>query len=114
MNLNYTRSWFQTPNTYDNLNVQNVISGGRAPNRFAGVGNTDQNSKIETFDITQPIHAFSARKRCSIRGLRSPGCVQLLPQRQSLGRSRSSQPANLVHLTVPDAHQCWPAHRFFL
>ena len=28
LNLNYTRSWFQTPNSYDNLNVQNVISGG--------------------------------------------------------------------------------------
>ena len=26
-NLNYSRSWFQTPNAYDNLNVQNVISG---------------------------------------------------------------------------------------
>src|SRR5271168_2037367 len=28
LNLNYSRSWFQTPNSYDNLNVQNVISGG--------------------------------------------------------------------------------------
>src|SRR6202035_285911 len=26
LNLNYTRSWFQTPNTFDNLNVQNVVS----------------------------------------------------------------------------------------
>ena len=26
LDLNYSRSWFQTPNTYDNLNVQNVIS----------------------------------------------------------------------------------------
>ena len=52
LNLNYTRSWFQTPNTYDNLNVQNVISGGATANPVIGnVGNTDQRAKIETYDI---------------------------------------------------------------
>ena len=52
LNLNLSRSWFQTPNTYDNLNVQNVISGGSSPNPvFGNVGNTDQRSKIDTFDI---------------------------------------------------------------
>ncbi|HZD49251.1 MAG TPA: TonB-dependent receptor [Silvibacterium sp.] len=52
LNLNYSRSWFQTPNAYDNLNIQNVISGGSSPNPvFGNVGNTDQKSKIETFDI---------------------------------------------------------------
>ena len=28
LDLNYSRSWFQTPNAFENLNVQNVISGG--------------------------------------------------------------------------------------
>jgi hypothetical protein len=52
LNLNYSRSWFQTPNAYDNLNVQNVVSGGAGPNPvFDNVGNTDQRSKIQTFDI---------------------------------------------------------------
>jgi hypothetical protein len=52
LNLNYSRSWFQTPNSYDNLNVQNVISGGGSANPiFGNVGNTDQRSKIGTFDI---------------------------------------------------------------
>jgi hypothetical protein len=52
LNLNYSRSWFQTPNSYDNLNVQNVISGGASANPvFGNVGNTDQRSKIETFNI---------------------------------------------------------------
>ena len=52
LNLNYSRSWFQTPNTYDNLNVSNVVSGGTGPDPvFDNVGNTDQKSKIETFDI---------------------------------------------------------------
>ncbi|MEA2260405.1 MAG: hypothetical protein QOJ51_3230, partial [Acidobacteriaceae bacterium] len=52
LNLNYSRSWFQTPNAYDNLNVSNVVNDGSGPNPvFANVGNADQKSKIETFDI---------------------------------------------------------------
>jgi hypothetical protein len=43
MNLNYSRSWFQTPNSYDNLNVLDQFGNN--------VGNADQHSKIETFDI---------------------------------------------------------------
>jgi Carboxypeptidase regulatory-like domain len=53
LNLNYSRSWFQTPNAYDNLNIQNVISGGSGANPiFGNVGNTDQRSKIGTFNIS--------------------------------------------------------------
>jgi hypothetical protein len=52
LNLNYTRSWFQTPNTFDNLNVMNVVSGGSGSNPvFGNLGNTDQRTKIGTFDI---------------------------------------------------------------
>jgi Carboxypeptidase regulatory-like domain len=52
LNLNYSRSWFQTPNSYDNLNVENVIAGGTTATPTLGdVGNTDQRSKIQTFDI---------------------------------------------------------------
>ena len=52
LNMNYSRSWFQTPNTYDNLNVQNVVSGGTSANpTFGAVGNADQRSKIGTFNI---------------------------------------------------------------
>ncbi len=52
LNVSVSRSWFQTPNTFDNLNVQNVLSGGTttAP-VFGNVGNADQRSKIVTFDI---------------------------------------------------------------
>ena len=42
-NFQYTRSWFQTPNTYDNLNV--IGPDGN------NVGNTDQRSQIGTFNI---------------------------------------------------------------
>lgn len=62
LNLNYSRSWFQTPNAYDNLNIFNVVSGGTSDSPvFANVGNTDQHSKIETFNIAPTYtHLISA------------------------------------------------------
>jgi hypothetical protein len=52
LDMNYSRSWFQTPNSFDNLNVQNVVSGGDSASPvFANVGNTDQLSKIGTFNV---------------------------------------------------------------
>ncbi len=59
LDLNYSRSWFQTPNSYDNLGVQNVMDGGSeagggasANPNFVNVGNADQRSKIGTFNIS--------------------------------------------------------------
>lgn len=46
LDLNYSRSWFQTPNTFDNLEV-----GVTDPVTGAPLAPTDQHSKIETFDI---------------------------------------------------------------
>ena len=52
LDLNYSRSWFQTPNAFDNLNVENVLSAGSSANPvFGNVGNTDQRSKIDTYNI---------------------------------------------------------------
>jgi hypothetical protein len=52
INFNYSRSWFQTPNAYDNLNVSNILSGGTGANPvFGNVGDADQRSKIGTFNI---------------------------------------------------------------
>ncbi|KAA6460130.1 TonB-dependent receptor [Acidobacteria bacterium AB60] len=53
LDFNYSRSWFQNPNTYDNLNVQNVVAAGTsAAPLIASVGNTDQRSQISTFNIS--------------------------------------------------------------
>ena len=53
IDFNYSRSWFQTPNAFDNLNVQNVLSGGTSANPvFGSVGDADQRSKIGTFNIS--------------------------------------------------------------
>ena len=52
VNLNYSRSWFQSPNDYDQLNVSNVVSGGTGPSPvFDNVGDADQRSKIGTYNI---------------------------------------------------------------
>ncbi|MGA2671649.1 MAG: TonB-dependent receptor [Terracidiphilus sp.] len=53
LDLNYSRSWFQTPNSYDSLNVENVVGGGTSASpTFANVGNADQHSKIGTINIS--------------------------------------------------------------
>jgi len=55
LNFGYTRSWFQTPNTFDSQfatpwNGVVVNDGGRDPNGNI-VGPTDQRSQIQTFNI---------------------------------------------------------------
>jgi hypothetical protein len=53
LDLNYSRSWFQTPNSFDSLSVQNVIAGGAsATPLFGSVGDADQRSQIGTFNIS--------------------------------------------------------------
>jgi len=61
VDLNYSRSWFQNPNSYDNLNVDNVISGGATANPVFGViGNTDQRSQIRTVNVAPTYtHVFN-------------------------------------------------------
>jgi hypothetical protein len=55
VNLGYTRSWFQTPNSFDAQNATawngvTVANGGLDPNGDV-VGAADQRSQIKTFDI---------------------------------------------------------------
>ena len=55
LNLGFTRSWFQTPNTFDQQNAIAwsglvVDNGGLGPNGLP-VGPTDQRSQIRTFNI---------------------------------------------------------------
>ncbi len=55
LDLNYSRSWFQTPNAFQNVNVTNVTAGGTDTNpalvTLGNVGSTDQRSKIGTYNI---------------------------------------------------------------
>ncbi len=55
LNLGFTRSWFQTPNSYDAENATAwsgliVNTGGLGPNGLP-VGSEDQRSKIDTFNV---------------------------------------------------------------
>lgn len=55
VNLGYTRSWFQTPNSFDAQNATAwsgavVDNGGLGPNGIV-VGGADQRSQIKTFNI---------------------------------------------------------------
>ena len=55
LNFEFTRSWFQTPNTFDSQDATPwngvvVANGGRDPNGNL-VGPTDQRSQIKTFNI---------------------------------------------------------------
>ena len=56
LNLGFTRSWFQTPNSFDQQNATAwnglvVDNGGLGPNGLP-VGPTDQRSQIKTFNIS--------------------------------------------------------------
>jgi hypothetical protein len=63
VNLGFTRSWFQTPNSYDNLNI-----GVLGPNGNP-VGPTDQRSKIDTFNIAPSwTHTLSPNSLFTLSG----------------------------------------------
>ncbi len=51
LNLGFTRSWFQTPNSFDNVNVGVTAPAGNALGLSGLVGPTDQRSQIKTFNI---------------------------------------------------------------
>ena len=63
LNLGFTRSWFQTPNSYDNLNI-GVLGPDGNP-----VGPTDQRSKIDTFNIAPSwTHTLSPNSLFTLSG----------------------------------------------
>jgi hypothetical protein len=51
LNLGFTRSWFQNPNSFDNLNVGVTAPPDNALGLTGLVGPTDQRSQIKTFNI---------------------------------------------------------------
>ena len=53
LNLGFTRSWFQTPNSYDAQTVQtwSALNGNTIGPDGVAIGSEDQRSKIRTFNI---------------------------------------------------------------
>jgi hypothetical protein len=73
LNLGFTRSWFQTPNSYDAQNATAwsgliVDDGGLGPNGLP-VGPQDQRSKIRTFNIAPSwTHLINANSVFTLAG----------------------------------------------
>ncbi len=89
LNLGFTRSWFQTPNSYDAetasaWNGEVVNNGGLGPNGLP-VGSADQRSKITTFNIAPAwTHLTQSQDRLYVRRLYTAGSIRLLSERQSV------------------------------
>jgi len=119
LNLSYTRSWFQTPNTFDGQNatpwsgLEGVLPaienyGGIGPNGQV-VGPTDQRSKIGTFNIAPSwTRLLSARAVLNVGAYVRRDAYNYYPssdpfadlgppslQRQSVAQSRSLTNAGL-------------------
>jgi len=113
LNFGYTRSWFQTPNTYDSQNATPwngvvVANGGLDPNGNV-VGPADQRSQIKTFNIAPSwtrllsstsvftLGAFVRRDQFNYYPSGNPfadlGPVNL--QRESIGQNRNLTNAGL-------------------
>ena len=116
LDLNYSRSWFQTPNAFDNLNVTNVISGGTTANpTFGVIGDTDQHSKIGTYNISPTYtRVIGNNSVFNFGAFVRRDELQLLPQRQSACRSGTTHSADFVDRAEPHADQRRPPLGYLL
>ena len=110
LNFGFTRSWFQTPNTFDTQfatpwNGVVVSNGGLDPNGNV-VGPSDQRSQIKTFNIAPSwTRLLSSTRGIHSRCFRAQRPVQLLPQRRSIRRSRTNQSSKRNRRPKPHPHQ---------
>jgi hypothetical protein len=112
LNLGFTRSWFQTPNSFDQQNATAwnglvVDNGGLDPNGNP-VGPTDQRSQIKTFNIAPSwthlvndntvftLGAFVRRDQFNYYGSNNP-FADLAPslQQETIGQDRTLTNAGL-------------------
>ena len=118
INLQFTRSWFQTPNSFDQQNATAwsgvvVDNGGLGPNGLP-VGPADQRSQIKTFNIAPVVDPPVQRHNSVHLGrLRAAGSIQLLSERQSVCRS-CSRSAVRDRRPESNADQCRPSFRSLL
>ena len=108
VNLGFTRSWFQTPNSFDAQTASPwngvVVNNGGLDPIGNVVGPADQRSQIKTFNIAPSWTRSSIQHGFHARGLRPPRSVQLLPERQSLCRPRPLEPSAGNGCPVSHAH----------
>jgi len=105
LNLGFSRSWFQTPNSYDSQNATRgtglaSANNGLGPNGIP-VGPADQRSKIDTFNIAHWTRVFNPTTVFNLGGfVRRDG--NYYPSNNpfaDLGPSNLQQPN---YLSIPD------------
>ncbi len=110
VNLGFTRSWFQTPNSFDQQNATAwngvvVDNGGLDPNGIP-VGPTDQRSQIKTFNIAPSwTRLINNNTVFTLGAFVRRDKYNYLPQQQSLCRP-VSRPAARNHRPRPHSDQC--------
>ena len=112
LNFGFTRSWFQTPNSFDAQNATAwsglvVDNGGLGPNGQI-VGPQDQRSKIRTFNIAPTwTRLVSPSYVVYLRRFRTAGSIQLLSQRQSVRRPHARRSSGRDHRTESQVDKSW-------
>ncbi len=116
VDLNYSRSWFQTPNAFQNLNVQNVLSGGTtAESDLRRCRKHRPALEDRHLQYLSHLHPGDRQQlRLQLRRLRSPRQLQLLPQRRPTRRSWPRQPADLIDRAESHPNQCRNSFRHLL
>ncbi len=115
LNLGFSRSWFQTPNSFDAQNATAwsglvVDNGGPGPQRTAG---RRDGSGIEDQDLQHRSRLDASGEReygVHVRRIRAPGSIQLLRKRGSLRRPDSGS-SNQHHRPESQADQPGPSRQ---
>ena len=114
LNFGFTRSWFQTPNSFDtqfrdSMEWVVVNDGGLDPNGNV-VGPADQRSQIQTFNIAPSwTRLISSTTVFTFGAFVRRDHYNYYPSAQSLLGPGSAGPAKRNRGAGPDANQCWAA-----
>ena len=119
LNLNFTRSWFQTPNSFDDQQLQRAwiwsdcrTMAGSDP-MASPSGPTDQRSQNQDLqhraDLDAPVQL---QHRVHLGGLRASRPIQLLPERRSVRRLAAGS-CNRNRVSAPIPHQRRRSRRTF-
>ena len=110
MNLGFTRSWFQTPNSYDGQTASAwsglvVDNGGLGPNGLpvGSAGPALENQDVQHRPDMDP--CAQPQSGANVRRFRAAGSIQLLSEREPLRRLRARCPVD-QHRPKPQADQC--------
>ena len=118
LNLGFTRSWFQTPNSYDAQNATAwsglvVDNGGLGPNGLP-VGSAGSALEDPNIQHCAGLDASAESEHgVHVRRFRAAGSIQLLSERRSLRRSHARS-ANEHHRPEPKADKSGASRKYLV